>query len=49
MINSRMIQNELFIRLLLLDPTKFKKIIKELSKVYSEDTIVFLINRLNNI
>ena len=49
MIKSSMINHKLFINLLTLNPRKFDNIINELRKVYSEDTIVFLINRLNNI
>ncbi len=49
MIKSSMINNKLFIKLLALNPDKFNKIINELRKVYSEDTILFIINKINSI
>ena len=49
MIKSSMINNKLFIKLLALNPEKFNKIINELRKVYSEDTILFILNKINSI
>ena len=49
MIKSSMINNKLFIKLLALNPRKFDNIINELRKIYSEDTILFILNKINSI
>lgn len=49
MINKDLLYNNILIRLYMLNPREFKIMINKLLKEFSEDTIIMILERYNNI
>lgn len=49
MINKDLLYNNILIRLYMLNPKAFKDMISKLLKDFSEDTIIMILERYNNI
>ena len=49
MINKDLLYNNILIRLYMLNPREFKKMISKLLKEFSEDTIIMILEKYNNI
>lgn len=49
MINKDLLYNNILIRLYMLNPREFKTMISKMLKEFSEDTIIMILGRYNNL